>query len=71
MPLKPFLIFTTLGSFVWTGLLAGAGYLLQSQYETVAVWIDPVSTVVVFGLIGAYIYRLVRQFLRRREAKVG
>ena len=71
MPLKPFLIFTTLGSFIWTGLLAGAGYLLQSQYETVAVWIDPVSTVVVFGLIGAYIYRLVRQFLRRREAKAG
>ena len=70
MPLKPFLIFTTLGSLIWTGLLAGAGYLLQSQYEAVAIWIDPVSTAVVVGLIGVYLYRLVRQLLRRRVAKV-
>jgi len=69
MPLKPFLIFTTLGSLIWTGLLAGAGYLLQSQYEAVAIWIDPVSTAVVVGLIGVYLYRLVRQLLRRRVAK--
>ena len=66
-----FLIFTALGSLIWTGLLAGAGYLLQGQYDAVAVWIDPASTIVIVGLIGVYLYRLVRQFLRRREAKVS
>lgn len=71
MPLKPFLIFTTFGSLIWTGLLAGAGYLLRSQYETVAAWIDPVSTAVVIGLIGVYLFRLCRQLLRRRATKVG
>lgn len=71
MPLGPFLIFTTLGSFVWTGLLAGAGFLLQGQYDAVAVWIDPVSTVVIVSVIGVYLYRLVRQFLRRHKAGVN
>lgn len=64
MPLGPFLLFTTLGSLLWTGLLAGAGYLLQSQYEAVAAWVDPVSTAVVVGLIGIYLFRLVRQTIK-------
>jgi membrane protein DedA with SNARE-associated domain len=67
MPLLPFLIYTTLGSLIWTGLLAGAGFLLQSQYERVADWIDPVSTGVVVVLVGIYVYRLIRQFLNRRD----
>ena len=66
MPLGPFLLFTTLGSLLWTGLLAGAGYLLQSQYEAVAAWVDPVSTAVVVGLIGVYLIRLFRQMSARK-----
>ncbi|WP_138923693.1 DedA family protein [Sulfitobacter sp. BSw21498] len=65
MPLRPFLIFTTLGSLIWTGLLAAAGFLLQAQYDAVAVWVDPVSTLVVVSLIGVYIFRLIRHLLRR------
>ena len=63
-PLWPFLIFTTLGSLVWTGFLAIAGFLLQSRYESVAAWIDPVSTTVVVLLIATYLSRLVRQIRR-------
>ena len=63
MPLVPFLVFTTLGSFIWTGLLAGAGFLLQSQYEKVANWIDPVSTAVIVVLIAVYLFRLARQLI--------
>ena len=65
MPLRPFLIFTTLGSLIWTGLLAAAGFLLQAQYDAVAAWVDPVSTLVIVGLIGVYIFRLIKQFMRR------
>lgn len=32
MPLIPFKLHTTIGSAIWTTLLADAGYLMQSQY---------------------------------------
>lgn len=67
MPLRPFLIFTTLGSLIWTGLLAVAGFLLQSQYERVASWINPVSTVVVVLLISVYLFRLALQLINRSK----
>lgn len=59
MPLPAFLAWTTLGTGLWTALLAGAGYLLQGQYGLVADYLDPVSAVAV-GLIAAwYLYRVV------------
>ncbi len=66
MPMRPFLLFTTFGSLLWTALLAVAGYLLQSQYEKVAAWINPVSTGVVILLIGIYLFRLIRQLADAR-----
>lgn len=67
MPLVPFLVFTTLGSLIWTSLLAGAGFFLQSHYEKVADWVDPVSNAVVVALIGVYLYRLAQQSINRRK----
>nr|WP_223115757.1 DedA family protein [Paracoccus amoyensis] len=60
MPVVPFLIFTGLGSFIWSGALALAGYLLEDRYEQVEDWINPVSTAVVVGIIAIYIYRVIR-----------
>ena len=60
----PFLSFTALGSLAWTTALAVAGYLLQSQYDRVATWVNPISTLVIVGLIGIYLFRLVRQQLQ-------
>ena len=65
MPMGPFLSFTALGSLAWTTALAVAGYLLQSQYDRVATWVNPISTLVIVGLIGIYLFRLVRQELPR------
>src|SRR3546814_6821918 len=42
MPTVPFLIYSTVGTLVWTGALAGLGYALGDQYETVGKWLDPV-----------------------------
>jgi membrane protein DedA with SNARE-associated domain len=60
MPLASFLALTALGSALWTGALAVAGFLLESQYTRVAVWVNPLSTVVVMLLLLWYVLRLVR-----------
>ncbi|MXQ10634.1 DedA family protein [Microvirga makkahensis] len=58
MPLPSFLAWSALGTGLWTALLAGAGYLLQSQYELVSDYLNPISTAVVVLIIGWYLYRV-------------
>lgn len=59
MPLAKFLAYTTVGTVVWTAFLALAGWVLQSQYEKVAAWLNPISTGVVVILVAWYLYRVV------------
>lgn len=59
MPMVPFLVCSTIGTLVWTTLLAGAGYWLQDRYEQVSTYLDPVSKIVVGLIVLTYIYRLV------------
>ncbi|WP_417777483.1 DedA family protein [Stutzerimonas xanthomarina] len=61
MSMTKFLIYSTLGSLIWTALLALAGYLLESQYEKVSEYLNPVSTVIVVLMVLYYLYRLIRQ----------
>jgi len=58
VPVPTFLLWSSLGTALWTLLLAGAGYLLESQYERVSEWLNPVSNVVVAGLAIWYGYRV-------------
>ncbi|MBB4039703.1 membrane protein DedA with SNARE-associated domain [Microvirga flocculans] len=60
VPLVTFFLWTSLGTALWTLLLAGAGYLLESQYERVAEWLNPISNGVVAALAIWYGYRVVR-----------
>lgn len=59
MGLPRFLIFTSAGTLLWTGFLTGAGYLLESQYERVSGWLNPVSTGIVVLIVAVYLYRVV------------
>lgn len=59
MPLVPFLIYSTVGTLLWTSLLAAAGYWLQDRYEDVSAYLDPVSKGVVGLIVLIYLYRLV------------
>jgi membrane protein DedA with SNARE-associated domain len=59
MSLPRFLLFTTLGTALWTALLAGAGYWLQNRYQAVAEYLNPISTIIVAGIVVVYIYRVV------------
>lgn len=60
IPISTFLLWSSLGTALWTVLLAGAGYLLESQYEMVSEWLNPVSNVVFAGLVVWYVYRVIR-----------
>ena len=69
MPMTLFLIYSTLGSLIWTALLALAGYMLESQYEKVSEYLNPISTGVVVLMVLYYLYRLIRQrFASKKHA---
>lgn len=59
MPFGKFLLLTTIGSAIWTALLTLAGYVLESQYERVEGYIDPISKLVLVVLIVVYVYRVI------------
>jgi membrane protein DedA with SNARE-associated domain len=69
MPMWGFLLFTTLGSLLWIGLLTGAGLVLEAHYEAVADYVDPLSKAVVAGVALAYLYRLVRGYGKDKAAR--
>ncbi|SPJ24938.1 DedA family protein [Palleronia abyssalis] len=58
MPLPRFLAYTSAGTLIWTAFLTASGYFLESQYERVQAWLNPVSTAVVVGLVAFYIWRV-------------
>lgn len=67
MPLAPFLIYSAVGTALWTALLTTLGYLLESEYGKVADYVNPISHVVVGLIVSYYVYRVVTH--RRRSAK--
>lgn len=67
MALVPFLVYSTLGTAIWTALLAAAGYLLEAHYRLVAYWLNPVSNLIIGGLILWYLYRVATFRPRGRQ----
>jgi membrane protein DedA with SNARE-associated domain len=59
MPMKKFLLYSSIGSGVWTSALAIAGYALGERSESVTHWIGPVSTTVIVVIAAYYVYRVV------------
>jgi membrane protein DedA with SNARE-associated domain len=59
MSLGRFLLFSAIGTVLWSGLLAAAGYVLESEYTRVADYMDPLSMIVVAAIVLTYVYRLV------------
>jgi membrane protein DedA with SNARE-associated domain len=67
MSLTRLLIYSSVGTAVWTAFLAVAGHLLEGGYERVSGWIEPVSNVVIAALVLGYLYRVAT--FRRRERR--
>ncbi|MBB3949163.1 DedA family protein [Aureimonas jatrophae] len=59
MPLPTFLLFSALGTLIWTTGLTMAGYLLASQYERVNDYVGPVSNIVIAAVVVLYLYRVI------------
>jgi membrane protein DedA with SNARE-associated domain len=56
----PFALWTLLGSALWSGVLTLAGFLLESQYERLSKWLNPVSTGIFIIIAIVYVVRVAR-----------
>ena len=68
MRFSTFFVASTIGTAVWTALLAGAGYMLGEHYNNVDEVIGPLSNGIMALLVGGYVWRLVAR--RDRPATV-
>ena len=71
MPLRKFLIWTTLGSLIWVALLTYAGYLFGENYSIIETYLDQIKYVVKPILILIFLYffiRILLRFLKKNRA---
>lgn len=61
MNLAVFIFYTTLGSAVWTLILASAGYFLKANFREVEEYLDYVSFAVFGAIILLYLWRVFRR----------
>jgi len=65
MPLVPYLAYSAVGTVIWTGALAIAGYVLGDRFEVVSEFVAPISKGVLISLavlaVGWVIYRRRRR----------
>ncbi len=66
IPRHVFYLWTALGSTVWILFLASAGYWMQDHYAKVEGWLEPLSYVVIAGILGAYIWHIWSTRVRKR-----
>lgn len=61
MPLPTFLLYSTIGSGLWAGALAGAGFLLGENYDQVEQYLGPASKVILAVMVLAAAVWFVRR----------
>jgi membrane protein DedA with SNARE-associated domain len=59
MPFAPFMFYSFLGTSIWTMLLLFLGYVLESQYEKISVYVDYVSNGIIIAFVSIYFYRVI------------
>ena len=58
MRFVPFVLWSTLGSMIWTAGLATAGWVLGQQFDQIETVLGPLSLAVIAGVVGYYFWRL-------------
>lgn len=66
MPLVTYLVYSSIGTVIWTGALAIAGYFLGAQFERVSEFIAPISKLV---LISLGVFTIIWVLNRRRRRR--
>ena len=70
MPLKKFLIWTSLGSLIWVTLLTYAGYFFGENYPIIETYLDQIKYVVKPIIILIFLYffmRILIRFLKKNK----
>jgi membrane protein DedA with SNARE-associated domain len=71
MPLLPFFFYSTLGSVVWVTFLTASGYLLGANYKLVAIYLKPISILVLLVIIAFAIYWVMKRKRTSMHNKKG
>ncbi|MBW3563349.1 MAG: DedA family protein [Acidobacteria bacterium] len=71
MGIAPFLLWSALGTFVWTAFLTFAGRFLGQQFEQLEQWIGPISWVVLGGMLVWYVVGVVRKMRKSKRGERG
>ncbi len=66
MPFTSFLLFTAVGTVVWTAALGCGGYFLGQQFPKISEYLGPVTWVIIAIAVVAYVVR-VTKIARSRE----
>jgi membrane protein DedA with SNARE-associated domain len=61
MPILPFFFYSTLGSIVWVTFLTALGYLLGANYKLVAIYLKPISVLVLLVIIALSIFWVMKR----------
>ena len=69
MPMGRFLVLTTLGSSIWTALLAAAGLILAENWERILDYIDRYQKATLFAIIGFVVLFAVLRIRARLQNK--
>ena len=64
MPLRKFLVWTTLGSLIWVSLLTYVGYLFGENYQIIGTYLDQIKFILKPILILIIFYFLIKFSIR-------
>jgi len=59
MPRWRFLVATSAGTTIWNIILAGAGILLDRNFEQLDRYVGPLAIATMVAVLGYYLYRVV------------
>ena len=68
MPVRKFLIWTTLGSFIWVALLTYAGFLFGENYTIIETYLDQIKFFVKPILIVIFLYFFLKIVLKIKKS---
>ena len=71
MPLRKFLIWTTLGSLIWNVILSYAGFVFGENYQIIETYLDQIKYIVKPILVLIFIYFFIKFVLRFYKKNVS
>ncbi len=71
MPFGLFLLYSSLGTLIWTSILALLGYYLGQNYQKIIPWISGASNIILVIIIGAAIIVIYKYYKKSKLASMN